>query len=325
VIKPMRGYLDRSMSTAAVARSDDLFKHPALLYSTPADYLAGTVPFILDGLAADEPVAVAVPRPNLELLRAELGSTAERIRLHDMSEVGRNPGRILAEVLHAAADPHPDRHVRIIGEPIWPGRTALEYPACVQHEALTNYSFRSRRVTILCPYDAAHLDPAVIADAAQTHPVLVEQAQVRASRAYAPDRVITRTNTPLPDLPSTATTFPFDASLLGTARHVAAAEARRAGLDEDRAADFVLAIGELAANSIRHAGGHGVLRIWTEDGVLAAEIGDRGVLTDPLAGRRRADAKQLGGRGLLIVHHVADLVRTHTDRDGTTTRIYLRR
>jgi anti-sigma regulatory factor (Ser/Thr protein kinase) len=80
-----------------------------------------------------------------------------------------------------------------------------------------------------------------------------------------------------------------------------------------------------AANSVRHGGGHGVLRIWTEDGMLAAEIGDRGVLADPLAGRRRADDRQLGGRGLLIVHHLADLVRTHTGPGGTTTRIYLRR
>lgn len=117
--------------------SSDPFAHPALFYRSEAEFLAGTVPFVLDGLAAGEPVAVAVPPPNLALLRAELGAATERVQLVDMTERGRNPGRILAEVLHAAADPHPDRNVRIIGEPIWPGRTALEYDACVHHEALS--------------------------------------------------------------------------------------------------------------------------------------------------------------------------------------------
>jgi anti-sigma regulatory factor (Ser/Thr protein kinase) len=312
------------MSTAAAAGPEDLFVHPALLYSTAAEYLAGTVPFVLEGLAAREPVAVAVPRPNLELLRAELGAAAEQVRLLDMTEVGRNPGRILADVLHAASDPHPDVHVRIIGEPIWPGRTALEYPACLEHEALINHAFRGRSVTILCPYDTARLDPAVIADAAQTHPVLVEQGRLRTSHAYAPDRAIARTNTPLPE-PERATTFPFDRERLSAARRLAAGEARLAGLAADRVDDVVLAVGELAANSIRHGGGHGTLRVWTEGDVFVAEISDGGRFTDPLAGRRRADATQVGGRGLFMVQHVADLVRTHTGPGGTRIRIYLRR
>ncbi|OXM61064.1 MEDS domain-containing protein, partial [Amycolatopsis vastitatis] len=50
------------------------FVHPALFYRGADEYLAGTVPFIRSGLAAGEPVAVAVPGPNLALLRAELGA-----------------------------------------------------------------------------------------------------------------------------------------------------------------------------------------------------------------------------------------------------------
>jgi hypothetical protein len=34
---------------------------------------------------------------------------------------------------------------------------------------------------------------------------------------------------------------------------------------------------------------------------------------------------QLGGRGLLMVHSLADLVRTTSGPDGTTTRTYWRR
>jgi len=60
-------------------------------------------------------------------------------------------------------------------------------------------------------------------------------------------------------------------------------------------------------------------------GLLVAEVADAGRLDDPLAGRRPATRHQLSGRGLLMVHHLADLVRTSTGPGGTTTRTYWRR
>ena len=60
----------------------------------------------------------------------------------------------------------------MIGEPVWPSRSEVEYPACVQHEALINRAFTGRDITVVCPYDVAQLDPDVIADARRTHPVL---------------------------------------------------------------------------------------------------------------------------------------------------------
>ncbi|WP_436392332.1 hypothetical protein [Amycolatopsis sp. MEPSY49] len=45
-------------------------------------------------------------------------------------------------------------------------------------------------------------------------------------------------------------------------------------------------------------------------------------MTDPLLGRHPAPANQLGGRGLFLVHALADLVRVHTSEQGTTIRVY---
>ena len=59
--------------------------------------------------------------------------------------------------------------------------------------------------------------------------------------------------------------------------------------------------------------------------LLVVEVADAGRLDDPLAGRRPAPPHQLGGRGLLMVHHLADLVRTTTGPGGTTTRTYWQR
>lgn len=311
------------MGRRATANPGETFVHPALFYQGPWEYLSETIPFIRDGLAAGEPVAVAVPAPRLELLREALGDLATGVRMVDMSVAGRNPGRIIAEVLRASVDAHPDKHVRVIGEPIWAGRSDLEYPACVQHEALINFAFAGRSATILCPYDIAGLDPAVIADAVATHPTLIQSGASWPSPGYAPDRIVAEHNTKLAE-PSDATVIPFDATRLRRARRSSVEYAERAGLATERVDDVLLAVGEMAANSLRHGGGSGVLRLWSDAGHMVCEVADSGVIDDPLVGRHPAGPGQLGGRGLLMVNHLADLVRMHTTPDGTVVRAYFR-
>lgn len=298
------------------------FTHPALFYRGEAEYLAGTVPFVLDGLAAGEPVAVAVPGGNLELLRAELGSAAERVRLLDMTEAGRNPGRIIPWVLRAFADANRDRPVRIIGEPIWPARSELEYPACAQHEALINMAFTGRDVTILCPYDAVRLAPAALADAEATHPVLIDATGRRDSGAYAPDRIVATYNQPLPEPgPATAVTVSTPTGITEV-RRVARDYAAGAGLPADRVVDVELVVTELITNSVEHGGGTGIVRLWTSDGHVVCEVRDRGTLGDPLAGRRPALPGNPRGRGLLLVNQIADLVRVFAGGEGTAIRAH---
>jgi anti-sigma regulatory factor (Ser/Thr protein kinase) len=309
------------MSTAT---RGEPFTHPALFYRDEEQYTARTVPFVRAGLAAGEAVAVAVPGPRLELIRAGLGASAAGVRFLDMTEVGRNPGRIIPGVLRAFADAHSGRRVRIIGEPIWPGRTAVEYPACVQHEALINTAFGDREMTILCPYDADRLKPEVLADARATHPVVIDGDRELPSETYDPQRAIDRHNEPLP-CPPDASAFAFDAEKLPKSRYFAVQEAERLGLTGVRLQDLTLAVAELTTNSVLHGGGSGTLRIWAEGEQIVCEVQDHGRLTDPLAGRRPASRDLPGGRGLLLVHHVADLVRVHTAPDGTTIRFHLAR
>ncbi|MDQ7805501.1 anti-sigma factor RsbA family regulatory protein [Amycolatopsis sp. A133] len=296
------------------------FVHPALFYRGAAEYLAGTVPFVWGGLAADEPVAVAVPGDNLALLRRELGADATRVRLLDMTEAGRNPGRIIPGVLRAFADSHPGRPVRIIGEPIWAARSAVEYPACAQHEALINLAFTGRDATILCPYDVESLAPDVLTDAEATHPVLIDGTGRRASTGYDPTGLIARYNEPLP-VPEGAFEL-ADTTDLAAARALTHVRATACGLGADQVADVAVVVTELLTNSVEHGSGSGTVRFWGGDGEFVCEIHDRGRLTDPLAGRHPATPYQPRGRGLLLVNHLADLVRLHTGDDGTTVRAY---
>ncbi|WP_329273154.1 sensor histidine kinase [Streptomyces sp. NBC_01451] len=301
------------------------FAHPALFYRGEEEYLDGTVPFIREGLTAGHPVAVAVPGPNLALLRDTLGEDAASVRFLDMTDAGRNPGRIIPRVLRAFADAHPQTHVRIIGEPIWAGRSGVEYPACVQHEALINPAFEGRDVTILCPYDAERLDEEVLTDAYATHPVVVSGGSRRPSPSYAPGQAFARCNQPLTAAPATAEPQRFGIDELPVVRRFAVAFGAQLGLSGVRLDDLALAVAELTTNSVVHGGGSGILRIWSEDSRVVCEVRDSGQLNDPLAGRRPAPRDQRGGRGLLLVHAVADLVRVHTDPDGTTIRFYLGR
>jgi anti-sigma regulatory factor (Ser/Thr protein kinase) len=268
-----------------------------------------------------------VPTENLRLVRDALGTDAEAVRFLDMREAGRNPGRIIPGVLRAFADAQPPgTRVHIIGEPIWAGRSATEYPACVQHEALINAAFQGRTVTILCPYDTRRLAPEVIADAHATHPTLVRGGSGVAedSSAYAPGEIVARYNEPLPPV-TDVPVFDFRAASLSEVRHLAVAEAARLGLAAARLEDLALVTAELATNSVVHGGGSGSLRVWAEGDSVVCEVRDAGRLTDPLAGRRPAARDQRGGRGLLLVNLVADLVRLHSDDEGTTVRCWFGR
>ncbi|MFC4008168.1 anti-sigma factor RsbA family regulatory protein [Nonomuraea purpurea] len=301
--------------------SAEPFVHPALFYQGAGQYIAAVTAFVRAGLTAGEPVAIVVPGGNLAMIEAALGADAASVRLLDMREAGRNPGRIIPAVLTDFADRHPGRRVRIVGEPIWPGRTATEYPAVAQHEALINLSFAGRRVTILCPYDAERLAPEVLREAERTHPVLRDAAGERPSADYAPHDVVAGHNRAFEE-PAAFVSLRFDHTNLTEARRMAARHAVALGFTRDRVDDIRLAVAELGANSLDHGGGSGTIRVWAEGGRLVCEVSDSGHITDPLVGRRPVDPRNAGSRGLLIVNLLSDLVRVHTRAGATVIRAY---
>lgn len=303
------------------------FVHLALLYRSADEYLAGTVPFVRDGFATDEPVMVAVPCDNLARIRAALGAAdAGRVELRDMSVVGRNPGRIIPGVLLAFAARHGGRRVRIIGEPVWAGRSALEYPACVQHEALVNTAFAGRQATILCPYDTSRLEPAVVDDARRTHPMMISSDLRWDSPSYRdPVQTARAFNQPLPAPPAGAATIEVTLGNLGAVRRFVAEQGTWYGLPANRVVDLVISVNEVASNTVEHGGGTGVLVVWPDGAALVCQLRDAGRIEDPMAGRIPVppDCPD-GGRGLLMVNELCDLVRIHTGTAGTTVRLHVR-
>src|SRR5262245_60119537 len=131
-----------SAPTGARCAGGHGFVHEALFYGSPEEFLRGTLPFIREGLAADEPVLVAVAAQRIRLLSGVLGPDAGRVAFADMAHLGRNPAAIIA-----AWRDFVDRDVaargagRGIGEPIWPGRAKDEIVEAQHHESLLNLAF----------------------------------------------------------------------------------------------------------------------------------------------------------------------------------------
>ncbi len=303
---------------------DTAFVHEALFYRDADEYRAGTLPFVRAALDAREPVLVAVPGPRIDIIAAALGELAVEVRFLDMTRAGRNPGKIIPWVLHAFVEEHLGKPVRIIGEPIWAGRSVDEYPACVQHEALINVAFAGREASILCPYDAYALPADALADATCTHPVLVDVDIRKSSSTYLdPDEIVAAYNRPLSEPGPDSVTLAFNATTLGTLRRFVAVHAGRTGLSRRRVSDLQLAVNELATNAIVHGGGQGELRMWPTARRYVCEVRDRGRALARLAGRVPPTLDSISGRGLVLVNYVADLVRIHTAPDGTAVRLYL--
>ena len=306
--------------------SHDAFRHRTLFYGTSGEFLADCLDFVRGGLTAGEPVLVAVPGPNLAPMRARLGESGKRVSFLDMSIAGRNPGRVISGVLRPFLDEHAGRPVRIIAEATWPGRTAMEYPACIQHEALVNLSFTGQNASLLCPYNAVALAPSVLMDAARTHPVIVQGGRPANSASYGdPMHVAQDYNRPLPEPPVVGDTILIDAAATPrTVRRFVHGAGRSAGMEAGQLADLLLAVDEIVMNTIVHTHRPGILTIWQEGDWVACEVQDSGHILDPLVGRRPATPFDVRPRGLRLVHDVCDLVRMHSDETGTTIRVWVR-
>ena len=301
------------------------FHHEAVFYASNDEYLAGLLPDLRAAIAAGAAILVAVADDKAQLLRTALGDGAQRVRFADMERLGRNPACIIPawrEFMATAG-----RGPRLgIGEPVWPGRSDAELIECRRHESLLNLAFEDGPPwRLLCPYDARTLAPEVLADARHNHPHVSIGGVSRPCDEYVEPPTVLSWDGALPTPDTDPDEMVFTRDDLPLVRTFVSECAKRAGFGEDRVSDLVLAVNELATNSMRHGGGRGLLSVWQEDGTLLCEVTDRGHIADPLAGRERVPDVHGGGRGLWLVNHLCDLVQVRNFPGGTAIRLHKRR
>jgi len=324
---PGRPLLIQDFSSSPATQSSDAFRHVAFLYAGEPSFVDAIAAFIRDGVAAGEPALVVVSARKIELLRAELGEAADRVCFADMAGVGQNPGAIISAWDDFVRDRFAEgQRVRGVGEPIWAGRSQDELVECHNHEALLNLAFADAPgFWLVCPYDTEALDPEVIEHASRTHPYLSENGVERTSPVYRGDDLCGQTfEGDLEPAPADAYEVAFDQDSLAAMRAFVGELAQDAGIEATRRDDLLLAVNELATNSVRHGGGSGVLRAWAEGRSLICEVCDSGQIDAPLTGRLRPPAGGLRGYGLWLVNQVCDLVQVRATRAGNVVRMRIR-
>jgi anti-sigma regulatory factor (Ser/Thr protein kinase) len=103
-------------------------------------------------------------------------------------------------------------------------------------------------------------------------------------------------------------TVRFDGDNLAEVRSLVAISADDVGLDAHRIEDLLVVATELATNAVRHAGGSGVLRLWSSGGALHCRVTDEGPgIADPgRAGARLVPNTSDEGRGLWLARQLSD-------------------
>lgn len=128
--------------------------------------------------------------------------------------------------------------------------------------------------------------------------------------------------------PADADEVVFHAGDLAGLRGVVRRLCQRAGLTAEESDDVVLAAHEVAANSVVHGGGSGVLRAWEEPGgrtgepgALVLQVSDDGCLVGPVPTAPAPDELLDTGRGLWIAGQLCDVVQVASTSDGTVVRL----
>jgi anti-sigma regulatory factor (Ser/Thr protein kinase) len=297
--------------------------HEVVFYRGPEQLERTAREFVQAGLAAGEPVLVALPEPSLELVARSLDGASGSVTFEDLAHSGRNPGRILP-LFQDWADQHPGP-VRVLGEPAWPGRSRAEMVEALRHESLVNIAFAGAEMTMLCEYDAVRLDADVLRGAEVTHPLVMEPDGTRSAslRYVEPPELHRSERWPLEPPPAEFAANAFDGDLWRLRRFVADDE-RVVALGLERSNQLLLAVNEAATNALKHGDGRCEVRIWRAEGSVVCEVSSGGWFDDPLAGRLRPPKDSISGRGLWLVNQLCDMVEIRSTKPGTIVRMHMR-
>jgi transcriptional regulator with XRE-family HTH domain len=148
-----------------------LLDHHALIYEGGDEFVATAAPFLRTGIENDEPTLAVTTGRNIGLLREALGADVRHVTIADSADWYSEPLAALNAYSRFASEACAggSSWTRVLGEPLWSGRSDDDIKCWTRYESLLNLAFAGLPLTVVCPYDAQTLDGDVVDHAHATH------------------------------------------------------------------------------------------------------------------------------------------------------------
>jgi transcriptional regulator with XRE-family HTH domain len=149
-----------------------MLDHSAFAYRSEDEFEATMGGFLANGIERSEAVLAVTTGPNIELLREHLGHDARGVEFIDSSDFYSTPIAALAALKTFTQDNlgRGAPWVRILGEPRWAKRSAVEVRLWTRYESMVNLVFAASPMTVCCPYDERSVAQEILTQAHLTHP-----------------------------------------------------------------------------------------------------------------------------------------------------------
>ncbi len=311
------------MRTGAASACEGIF-HEASIYASDAELRETALPFLVEGLDAQEPTYVVLGPQENDLLRRELGEP-EGLHYIPATDVYVNPAAtvkgyldvVSAEVAAGA------EQVRFITEVPHPGLGSA-WDWWGHYESAVNEIFATLPVWAICTYDARRTPAGVVDEVLRTHPFVADAAGRHASNHgyVSPATFLGQRSYPYID--------PLEADEpLVELTDPSPTEARRAGLalarprfGAETADNLALALSEVVTNAQRYGRPPVRLRLWDCPDRIVATVEDGGTgIHDVTVGLAPVEPDRPGGRGLWIANQLCDHVGISRSPDGFLVRL----
>jgi anti-sigma regulatory factor (Ser/Thr protein kinase) len=302
--------------------------HELLLYSTDDELLDTAVPFLRAGFDAGEPGLLVCPEATTSLLRRELGDDPRLGSVNPLEIYATPSGAITAyqEIIDDYVNAGAER-VRLVADAAF-DPVGARWGEWARYEAVVNHVMRPYPVSAMCAYSTRSTRPAMLASGPATHPYLAHGSVHSGNPFYVQPAVYLRrtaTTTEEP-LESTPPAVEIDHLVdLDALRRRLELALHRPTLAPGAAADFILAIHEVATNAARHGQPPVNLRLWVTPTQFLCTTTDQGEgFDDPLAGYTWPGSTQnaaTGGMGLWLARRLSDRVDMFHSSRGFTVRL----
>jgi anti-sigma regulatory factor (Ser/Thr protein kinase) len=297
--------------------------HQVLFYDSEEELITTALPFLREGIDADDVVLAVAPPPKIGALRDALGSDAPNVQFLDANEIYHHPVRTLA-AYNNILQSHAPRKVRGIGELDWRGLAQHEITEWGRYEAVMNVVFAASGAQAICSYDTRNASLQALDAARRTHTDVLGRHGTAGS--YTDPRVFAAglDRSPLPAPPPHADVQRIESQNLSDLRSFVTERAGGHDLAPTTLNNLLIAVTETATNALTHGTPPVTLHLWTTADHIICEISDHGHWQpDPLLGLLPPTTAP-PRFGLWGVRMLTDTVQIRTCQPGTAIRLHTR-